>query len=148
MFSWLKGRRAANESVAHGIWGESVAASLLRSHGYVILGRNVRPSVRDRRLEIDIVAYEKATDCIVFVEVKQHAARNAYQSRMRSVNRRKLDLLRKACRAWLRTNRWRRAYRFDVVEVYGLPGEGKPEVDHIERVNLFTPAEKFVNWND
>ena len=138
----------ANVGVAHGQWGESEAASFLRRQGYVIIERNSRPCSRDERLEVDIVAYDREAESIVFVEVKQHASCSQYQTRLRSVDRGKMDNLRRACRAWLRKNNWQGAYRFDVVEVYGIPEGDAPEIDHIERVNLFAAREKFVNWCD
>lgn len=138
----------ANVGVAHGQWGEDRAASFLRKQGYVIVERNSRPCLRDARLEVDIIAYDRQADLIIFVEVKQHSSRSLWQRRLRSVDRAKMDNLRRACRAWLKRNRWTGSYRFDVVEVYGVPGAGDPEIDHIERVNLFAAREKFVNWCD
>lgn len=138
-----------NLSASHGRWGEAVAVELLRRKGYEILERNVRPSARDRRLEIDVIAYDKARDLIVFVEVKQHRVHSAFERRLRSVDRRKKRLLRSACRAWLAKERWEGSFRFDVVEVYGEPGaKTRVETDHIERVNLFAPEGRFVNWSE
>lgn len=142
-------RREPNVGVAHGAWGEDVAAAHLRLRGYEIVARNVRPCRWDARLEIDIIAYDKAHDVMVFVEVKQHRQRAARARRLQSVTREKKRRLRTACRAWLRRNRWRGAYRFDVVEVYGEPGmSGRAEVDHVERVALFVDAARFVNWSE
>ena len=139
--------RTENPSVRNGRWGEEVATEILRREGYEILDRNVRPVKRDQRLEIDIIAYDPGRDLLVFVEVKQHKDRSDRGRRLRSVDRRKKRLLKTACRSWLATNRWHGSFRFDVVEVYGEPGSGKaPETDHIERVQLFAPAERFVNW--
>ena len=139
--------RECNVGVIRGQWGEDVAADWLRGEGYVVVERNVRPNPRDRRLEIDLVVYDREHDLIVFVEVKQHARRSEYQRRLRSVDRRKFVTLRRACSAWLRRNRWRGGYRFDVVEVYGEPGSRRPpEVDHVRHVRLFSPPETFVNW--
>ncbi|MBO7482867.1 MAG: YraN family protein [Kiritimatiellae bacterium] len=136
---------AANAGVEHGRWGEDVAVEHLRSLGYVIVERNSRPCRWDRRLEIDVVAYDRKTDTMVFVEVKQHKAHSDRERRLRSIDRRKLDLLRKACRAWTGRNRWRGARRFDVVEVFGEPG-GRAEIDHVERVRLFERPDRYVNW--
>ena len=141
--------KAANVGVAHGAWGEDVAAEHLRIEGLVIVERNVRPCVGDRRIEIDIIAYDRRQDVIVFVEVKQHKVRSPYQRRLRSVSKHKMDLLRRGCRTWLMKNRWHGACRFDVIEVYGEP-ESAPqaEVDHIQHVRLFTDKEHFVNWEE
>ena len=146
MFAFLT--KFANESAAHGAWGEQIAARWLRQKGLTVLERNVRPYVRDQRLEIDIVSYEPSTKTVVFVEVKQHKAYSTYQSRLRSIDERKCRLLRRACNAWLRRRHWHGAYRFDVIEVYGSPeAHDLPRVDHIERVRLFTPRGFFVDWS-
>lgn len=140
--------RLINKGVIHGLWGEQIAVRWLQQKGFSILERNVRPYIRDKRLEIDIVSYEPTTKTVVFVEVKQHKAYSPYQSRLRTVDARKRRLLRRACNAWLRRRRWRGAYRFDVIEVYGSPESRElPKVDHIERVRLFTPKATFVDWS-
>ncbi len=135
-----------NIGVEHGQWGEDVAVEALRRKGYLIVDRNSRPCPWNRRLEIDIVAYDKESDAMVFVEVKQHARHDPAESRLRSIDRKKLSNMRKACNAWRRGKRWDGAYRFDVVEVFGLPGDRRPEVDHIERVALFCDRDRFVRW--
>jgi len=134
-----------NVGVEHGAWGEDVAVERLRLEGMEIVDRNVRPC-RDRRLEIDIIAYDREADAMVFVEVKQHAAHAEAESRIRSVDSAKLRRLRTACNAWRRRNRWLGGFRFDVVEVFGTPGS-RPEVDHVRQVNLFTSSERFVRWD-
>ena len=135
-----------NIGVEHGRWGEDVAAAALRLKGFVIVDRNIHPCAHDKRLEIDIVAYDREADAMVFVEVKQHSEKSPFQKRLRSVDKKKLRNLRRAFNAWRRANRWNGAYRFDVVEVYGEPGGGWPEVDHIERVWIFGDRERFVRW--
>ena len=140
-------RKADNIGVLHGAWGEAVATDYLRRHGYEIVDRNSRPVERDERLEIDIVAWDRRKDAMVFVEVKQHASMSPYARRLRSVDKRKRMNLRRACNAWRRTNRWRGAFRFDVIEIYGVPGGGKPVIDHIPDVELFAKPGRFVNWN-
>jgi len=132
--------------VERGAWGEDVAVDYLRRSGYEIVDRNARPVERDARLEIDIVAFDWKSDAMVFFEVKQHATRSPYQRRMRSVNRYKRQNLRRACNAWRRVNRWHGGYRFDVIEVYGIPGR-QPEIDHISHVELFARHERFVRWS-
>ncbi len=137
---------SANVGVAHGAWGEAVAVEFLRRRGYEIVDRNARPVEQDARLEIDIVAWERQTDTMVFVEVKQHARPSAYARRLRSINRTKKANLRRACNAWRRVNRWRGAFRFDVLEIYGVPEGGPPVIDHIQNVELFAARGRFVKW--
>ena len=135
-----------NVGVVHGSWGEDVAAEHLRRDGYEIIERNPHPVESDGRLELDIVAWERKSDTMVFVEVKQHAELSPYARRLRSVNRRKKRNLLRACNAWRRINRWHGAFRFDVIEIYGVPEGGRPVIDHIENVALFAKRERFVNW--
>ena len=142
---WL--RKPDNIGVLHGAWGEAVAVDHLRRHGYEIVDRNSRPVERDERLEIDIVAWDRKKDAMVFLEVKQHAKPSPYARRLQSVNKRKRMNLRRACNAWRRTNKWRGAFRFDVIEIYGVPGGGEPFIDHISDVELFAKPGRFVNWN-
>jgi Holliday junction resolvase-like predicted endonuclease len=135
-----------NIGVRHGAWGENVAVALLRAKGYDIIARNVRPCVRDRRLELDIVAYERATGVLVFVEVKQHARHARGESRLRGVDRCKRRNVCRACASWRLRNGWQGSYRFDVIEIYGTPEDDAPEIDHIERVALFTARDRRVSW--
>ena len=139
-------RNSKNVGVAHGQWGEDVAVEFLRRGGFEIIDLNPRPVKADQRLEIDIVAWDRRADEMVFVEVKQHTAPSAYAKRLRSVDRRKRQNLRRACNAWRRVNKWHGAYRFDVIEIYGVPDGGRPVIDHIDHVNLFVKKERFVKW--
>ena len=136
-----------NVGVEHGAWGERLAVKVLKSRGMEILDRNSRPCAKDRRLEIDIVAYESSTDTLVFVEVKQHSHRSPYQKRLRSVDKKKMMNMRRACWSWRHNNTWEGGFRFDVIEIYGEPGAGVPEVDYIENVNIFVKPERRVRWS-
>lgn len=137
----------ANIGVEHGAWGENVATEFLRRNGYEIIDRNCRPVKNDLRLEIDIVARERVSDTIVFVEVKQHKEISPYARRLRSIDARKRLNLRRAFNTWRRTNKYFGAYRFDVIEIYGIPEGGPPIIDHISRVSLFPKRERFVRWD-
>ena len=135
-----------NVGVRRGAWGEEVATDYLRLAGYQIVDRNSCPVAGDRRLEIDIVAWDPKSDAMVFVEVKQHASLSPYARRISSVDARKKRNLRRACGAWRRANKWQGGFRFDVIEIYGTPEGGRPVVDHIEKVNLFAKSGRFVKW--
>ena len=142
----MKRRNAENVSVRHGEWGENIAVEFLRRAGYEIVERNSHPVKKDRRLDIDIVAFDRRNDSLVFVEVKQHARHSPFEKRLRSVDRRKKSNLLRACNAWRWKNSWQGSFRFDVVEVFGSPGE-KSEVDHIAHVELFADKGRFVRWD-
>lgn len=135
-----------NPGVEHGAWGENVATEFLRRNGYEILDRNCRPVASDQRLEIDIVARELKSDTLVFVEVKQHKDFSPYSRRLRSIDKRKRHNLRRAFNNWRIRNHWFGAYRFDVIEIYGVPGGDAPIIDHIDRVQIFKKSERFVKW--
>lgn len=145
--TWRHEKSPASVAQTRGVWGEDVARDFLRRRGFLIVDSNARPLASDRRLEIDLVAWEEKTDTMVFVEVKQHATVSPHARRLRSVTRRKRENVRCACNAWRRQNRWRGAYRFDVIEIYGTPEGGRPVIDHIENVELFARRGRFVKWS-
>lgn len=93
--------------------GERVAARYLKRHGCRILDRNYRAG----RYEIDLVALEKATDLIVFVEVKTRAEGGLGRP-MDAVDRNKQRFLRLAAERWIMEHdAYGRGARFDVIEV-------------------------------
>lgn len=124
------------KSRRYGDWGEAKAAEQLRCEGLEIVECNSRPAVYDRRLEIDIVAYDPAMDTMVFVEVKQHGTHMEGEGVLRGITERKRRNLRQAFGAWRSVNKWYGLCRFDVVEVYGRPGCSKPEIEHVKGVSL------------
>ena len=135
---------SANKSVRRGCWGENVAAEHLRRKGWRIVERNSRPCRRDRRCELDIVAYVPSERQVVFVEVKTHRRHSPYASRLWAVDRRKQANLLRASANWLMARKWHGNFRFDVIEVYGdETGNAPPEIDHIANVKLFPPNWRF-----
>ena len=88
--------------------GEDAAAALLESHGYRIVGRNVRLPGG----EIDIIARDG--DTVVFVEVKARAS-TAYGSAVGAVDARKRATLRSVASDWLQVAAPRARARFDIV---------------------------------
>lgn len=117
-------KRAAPDA---GRWGEELAESLLRRKGYRILGRRVRVGRRD---ELDLVARHGAV--LVFVEVKTRGGTD-FGRPASAVGPRKRHALSRGALHYLRQLRERPDYfRFDVVEVIGRQGEGRPDLRHIE----------------
>lgn len=110
--------------------GESLAARLLRRHGYRILETNYRTSIG----EVDIIARER--DTIVFVEVK--ARRSLHfghpKAAVTAQKRRKLSLL--ALQYLKATGQSGAKARFDVVSICAAPE--RPEVELIR--NAFDVA--------
>lgn len=136
-------KRGRNLAVARGAWGEACAADYLRRCGWRVLARNVRPCSADRRCEIDLIVQSRDRRSVVFVEVKTHRAPSARATRLWCVDRRKKNVLLRACTNWILRNKWHGNFRFDVVEVYGTPAGGTPEIDHVENVPLFPPKWRF-----
>ena len=94
--------------------GERVAELYLKRNGFRILARNYRAG----RHEIDLIALDKATDTVVFVEVKARTA-GSYGRPMEAVNAAKQRYLRFAAQQWLAENGGaERSARFDVIEVF------------------------------
>ena len=117
-----------------GAWGEARAAALLKAEGFRVLGRNVRPNRRD---EIDIIA--RQGDTLVFVEVKTRR-REDFGRPASAVDSRKRRALNRAATAYLRKAGIPGGlfYRFDIIEVLGLPGDpAPPTIRHIENAFPF-----------
>ena len=116
-----------------GRYGEHVAASWLRAHGYRILYQNFRIGSGG---EVDIVC--RRGDTLVFTEVKSTTSPSS-GTPARMVDRTKRELIRRGARNWLRLLNREVPYRFDIVEVTLLPGQA-PAVNLIE--NAFHMQER------
>ena len=127
-----------------GGWGEDTAAEHLKSKGFRIVARNVRPCPDDLRCEIDIIAKSRDGDTVVFVEVKTHARRKELDHRLAGIDKRKKQVLLRACANWITRNHWHGNFRFDVIEVWGSKADAAPpQIDHVENVPLFGPNWRF-----
>jgi putative endonuclease len=120
-----------------GDWGEQLAAHLLQSKGYRILGRNVRFG---SRCELDVVARSPDAATLVFIEVKTRRSED-FGRPMSAVDRAKRRALGRAALRYLHRIKARPAHiRFDVVEVVGTPGQENPVVRHIEHAFSLGPG--------
>ena len=100
-----------------GRWGERLAAWYLFFHGCRILERNYRYG----RWEIDIVARERRSGTLIFVEVKTRSAADHGLPR-EAVGPKKQLYLTRAAQGYLKTHDgFDVPTRFDVVEVYTKP---------------------------
>ena len=98
---------------ALGDFGEERAALYLRRRGYRIVERNFRC----RQGQIDLIAEDKATGTIVFVEVKTRTEGGLGRP-AEAVDANKQRFLRLAAEQWLSENDARDcSARFDVIEV-------------------------------
>ena len=133
-----------HENARIGKWGEDIAACFLRNHGWDIVGRRVRPCKRDQRCEIDVIARSHDKQTVLFVEVKTHAMRSPRAAPLWGVDRRKKNVLLRACANWIMREKWHGNFRFDVIQVFGRrTGPNPPEIDHFENVPLFPPKWRF-----
>lgn len=107
------------------------AVKFLHRHKYEIIDRNLP------RFGVDIVAWDRWKDSIVFIKVKPHESPMAYARRLRPAPKAKRDQQRKAIRSWLRENKWRGAYRFDTIDIYGADNNPNPVIDHIFDIKIF-----------
>lgn len=120
-----------------GLWGEEVAARMLCAKGLKVLGRRMRIGLRD---ELDIVARDG--DVLVFVEVKTRRG-ESFGRPVTAVDRGKRHVMSRAAVRYLRKLKNPRvAFRFDVVEVVGSPGDAEPVVRHM--TNVFTLDRRYV----
>ena len=133
-----------NKSAARGVWGEDVALAFLRRKGWRLVERRVRPCARDRRCEIDLIVRTRDRRGIAFVEVKTHAMRSPRAAPLWGVDRRKKNVLLRACANWIMREKWHGNFRFDVIQVFGRrTGPNPPEIDHFENVPLFPAKWRF-----
>ena len=103
---------------ARGRWGESRAASHLRSLGFSILDRNWRPVEPELRGDLDLVA--RRGELIVFCEVK--ARRSAgFGGAAAAVDQTKQHRVRRLAASWLRLHDLGDLdVRFDVIAIEGV----------------------------
>lgn len=107
-----------------GAWGEKTAAAYLENKGYIVLARNYRT----RWGEIDLIVAD--THFIAFVEVKTRRT-NRFSQACEAVTPAKQRKLIQTALCWLSEHpAEKRQPRFDVVEVYDLPGY--PRIHHMK----------------
>ena len=115
-----------------GMRGEKLAAGFLKKAGYKILAKNYRCPVG----EADIIALDKTSQAVVFVEVKTRSS-DKYVNPEAAVNADKMRRLRKIARYYIsRHDTAELEIRFDVIAVLIRPKSpgakpAKPEINHI-----------------
>lgn len=113
------------EATRLGRQGENAACRFLKRQGFRIVTRRLR----NRLGEIDIIAIERRTNTLVFVEVK--ARRSAeHGGPVGAVTAVKQERISRAARVFLKRHGLSDVpARFDVVTVV-FPDNGKPEIEH------------------
>lgn len=116
-----------------GKFGEDVACEFLKRSGYKIIRRNWRVKYR----EIDIIAVEKCSSVIVFVEVKLRNS-DSYIPGYFAVSKRKRAILRTSCLEFLKKFCEEQVpYRFDVIDISYDEVTKTKNIHHYENVPLF-----------
>lgn len=118
--------------------GERVAVNFLKERGYEILAVNFKNNSGRRLGEIDIIAREKITDQIVFVEVKTRDFQK-YQNTLpeENITYPKLRKLEKIAQFYLRISHLSAAdYRFDAISVLLDKESQKAQIRHLKNIYL------------
>ena len=135
----FRSRQPVNAAHALGRRGERLAAHYLKRQGYKVIYRNYRASHGG---EIDIVCREKATNTLVFVEVKTRS-RVDFGNPADAVNKEKQRLIIRGALSWLRLlDNPDVLFRFDIVEVVVRKEVKKPQI-HLIRGAFHLP-ENYV----
>ena len=121
-----KGADTPPTSKAIGARGERLAQKTLRRAGFRILARNYLCTAG----EADLIAEEKSTGDIVFVEVKTRTGRTHVEP-YAAVNAAKQVRYRRVARHYMQTHDiGERTVRFDVISIVLCPEES-PDITHI-----------------
>lgn len=118
--------------------GEEVAADFLKNNGYAILGMNYKNNSGRRMGEIDIIAEDKSSGELVFVEVKTREYQK-YKDTLpeENITRDKLRKLSKIANAYLRAHASQdAAYRFDAVSVWLDFATRRAKIKHLPNIYL------------
>lgn len=113
---------------------ENEAAKFLKKEkSFKILEKNWRY----KRDEIDIIAYDKFSDALVFVEVKCRPEYAKVQGFYAATTKQKAAALRRCANAYLAKNTHSaKSHRFDVVEVIHDGSNNFQKINHFENVNM------------
>ncbi len=113
-----------------GIWGEALAVEYLERKGFTIIERDWHSGHRD----IDIIA--TYNNVVVFVEVKTRRNR-LFGEPEEAIDYKKLSNLRAAINHYIKFKNIRNTVRLDAITIVGVPGQGAPEITHIEDFPLY-----------
>ncbi|QEF96700.1 hypothetical protein Mal15_07280 [Stieleria maiorica] len=122
--------------------GEQVAARLLRQKGLVV----VAESESDRAGEIDVIAADKRSRRVIFVEVKTLQTTRPGHPADRVDENKQARITRAALRFLKRRNLLGTPCRFDVIAIWWPKGEPSPvRIEHYE--HAFEAAGDFQMWS-
>lgn len=121
----LKQKKLPNFS--KGIKAETIAQNFLEKQGYLILEKNLSL----KNLEIDLIAFDKKFNELVFVEVKYRQSKNFGDGPV-AVNQQKIAKITAVAENYLKKKQFKKYYRFDIISVSG--NLNKPEIEHFENI--------------
>lgn len=108
-----------------GLDQEQRAAAYLTAHNYRILDQNFQY----QQFEIDLIAEDRTTHQIVFVEVKYRQQKDfGYPSQ--AVDKRKLNRIQQAAWVYLDQKQIKKQFRFDIISL--LPDQ----IEHFKNVSV------------
>ncbi len=122
--------------------GEQAAARMLRQQGLVIVAKNEA----DRSGEIDLIAVDRGSRAVVFIEVKTHSSNKPGHPAER-VDRNKQGRVTRAAMRYLRRKQLLGvATRFDVVAVWWPGGQPTPKrIEHYQSAFDAVGAHQFYS---
>ena len=113
-----------------GKWGEDEACEYLRKENYEIMDRNFNC----RQGEIDIIAYDRLNNEIVFFEVKTRTSFN-YGFPSEAVNKNKQNHILRCAKYYLYCNKLEDYFvRIDVIEVVVDMEKNRYKLNHLKSV--------------
>lgn len=127
------------KSSAHslGNLGELLAVRYLKNKGFEILERNYQNSSGKRLGEIDIIALERSSQELVFVEVKTRNFAYLGTRPEENITRSKLRKLNRIAEDYLRNHAKKsRSYRFDALSVFINSKDKRCRISHLTHIFL------------
>jgi putative endonuclease len=116
-----------------GVVGETRACDYLEKQNYQILSKNVR----FKNKEVDIVALDTKFDEIVFIEVKTRISKLFGEPDL-AVDRKKLGNMETVAKKYLKNQKLKKDYRFDIISISGKLQNKKfewdSEIEHFENI--------------
>ncbi len=113
-----------------GALGERTACNFLLFQNYTILATNLRV----KNNEIDIVALDKKTNELVFIEVKTRKNSNFGKPEI-AVTNKKIQSMSFVAKQYIKSNHCNLDYRFDIISITYLQSpQNEPQIEHFENI--------------
>ena len=127
----------SKKKISLGEAGEDLACQWLKSHGFTVIARNYQNQSGRRLGEIDIIARDRGSQELVFVEVKTRNFHYLNTLPEENITYTKLRRLARIAEDYLRHHpRENAAYRFDAIAIWLDPMSQKHEIRHLPSIFL------------